>query len=155
VTGPALTKLWSLTERLLVVVEPGTMAGFRRVLDYRTSLIAQGATIVAPCSHDLACPLAGNERWCHFAARLPRTRDHIVAKGAAVPFEDEKFIYFAALKDAPAPERGQRVLATPKVSKAAIALTLCAPDVAEQRSIARRDNDAYRKAKRLDWGDMF
>lgn len=148
-----LSRLWELTHRLLVLVEPGTVNGFHRVLAYRTRLLGQGATIVAPCSHDGACPLADQPRWCHFGVRLPRSRDHLLIKNASVPYEDEKFIYLVAGKGLGAVARGRRVLATPKVSKAGVTLTLCAPNEVEQRVIARRHKDAYKAAKRCDWGD--
>jgi ribosomal protein RSM22 (predicted rRNA methylase) len=138
-----------------VIVEPGTMAGFKRVLQYRDWLLAAGAHLVAPCSHEGNCPLAENARWCHFSARLPRSRDHLFAKGADVPFEDEKFSYLVAGKGFSELARGKRILATPKVNKAGVALTLCAPKLAQERTIARRDKDAYKAAKRCDWGDAI
>lgn len=150
-----LDRLWAKTARLLVIVEPGTPDGFRRILACRDVLIARGAQLIAPCSHDGACPLAANARWCHFSARLPRTRDHLAAKGSDVPFEDEKFAYLVAGKDFAPIERGKRVLATPKVDKGAVTLTVCVPDAPEERRVARRDKDAYRAAKRLDWGDAL
>ena len=148
-----LDRLWDNAVHLLVIVEPGTPDGFRRILACREALIARGAQIIAPCSHEDRCPLAGAERWCHFNARLPRSRDHILAKDANVPFEDEKFSYLVAGKGFTALARGARVLATPKVDKIAVTLTLCTPDVPEQRRVARGDKEAYRAAKRLDWGD--
>ena len=33
--------------------------------------------------------------WCHFSVRLPRSREHMHAKRAKVPFEDERFAYLA------------------------------------------------------------
>ena len=148
-----LERLWRLSERLLVIVEPGTPDGFKRILACRDALIARGAHIVAPCSHDGRCPLATSERWCHFNARLPRSRDHLAAKDADVPYEDEKFAYLVAGKGFGDLARGHRILTTPKVDKSAVTLTLCAPDAPEQRRIARGDKDGYRAAKRLDWGD--
>lgn len=150
-----LAKLWGATGRLLVIVEPGTTIGFKRVLEYRNFLLAAGAQIVAPCSHDRTCPLAHATRWCHFNARLARSRDHRLAKGADVPYEDEKFIYLVAGKGFGEIERGVRILATPKVGKAGVALTLCAPGIAEDRVIARNNKEAYRTAKRCDWGDAI
>ena len=150
-----LGRLWDKAARLLVIVEPGTPDGFKRILACRDALIGFGAQIVAPCSHEAGCPLASAERWCHFNARVPRNRDHIVAKDAIVPFEDEKFCYLAAGKGFAPLARGRRVLATPKVDKSAVTLTLCAPDVPVQQRISRRDKDAYRAAKRLDWGDAI
>ena len=149
-----LTALWGHSDRLLVIVEPGTMDGFQRIVKCRDFLIANGATVIAPCSHASRCPLVGNERWCHFAARLPRLRDHMIAKGARVPFEDEKFSYLTVGKDLANAPKGQRILATPKVSKAGVALTLCAPDSAEERMVARRDKKAYKAAKRSHWGSV-
>jgi ribosomal protein RSM22 (predicted rRNA methylase) len=152
--GDILSALWDRAQKMLVIVEPGTVAGFQRILTYRDALIAQGAHIVAPCSHDGLCPLAGHERWCHFGARLPRSRDHLIVKDADVPFEDEKYSYLVARKDAGA-AWGHRVLATPKVNKAAVTLTLCAPERTEERIVERRQKDAYKAAKRLDWGDTI
>lgn len=150
--GGVLSGLWDRSQKMLVIVEPGTVQGFARILAYRELLLAKGARILAPCSHEGPCPLAKNERWCHFAVRLARSRDHLIVKDADVPFEDEKYCYLVAGKDIGA-ARGCRVLATPKVNKAAITLTLCAPEHVEERAVARRDKDTYRTAKRLDWGD--
>jgi ribosomal protein RSM22 (predicted rRNA methylase) len=148
-----LSALWDRTDKMLVIVEPGTVAGFQRILTYRDLLLTQGARIIAPCSHESLCPLANNERWCHFGVRLPRSRDHLIVKDADVPFEDEKFSYLVAGKDIGV-ARGRRVLATPRVNKAAVTLTLCAPERTEERIVERRQKDAYRAAKRLDWGDV-
>ena len=150
-----LETLWRRSGRLLVIVEPGTPDGFRRILGCRDFLIGHGAQIVAPCSHEGRCPLAATERWCHFGARLPRSRDHLLTKDANVPFEDEKFSYLVAAKGFGDLTRGRRILATPKVGKTGVALTLCAPDVAEEHVVARRLKDAYRAAKRLGWGDAI
>lgn len=150
-----LDRLWDKAERLLVIVEPGTPNGFKRILACRDALIARGAQIVAPCSHEGRCPLADGPRWCHFSARVPRSRDHLLVKDADVPFEDEKFSYLVAGKGFPPLDRGRRILATPKVDKSAVTLTVCTPDVPEQRRVARRDKDDYRMAKRLDWGDAI
>ena len=150
-----LDRLWDKAERLLVIVEPGTPNGFKHILACRDALIARGAQIVAPCSHEGRCPLADGPRWCHFSARVPRSRDHLLVKVANVPFEDEKFSYLVAGKGFPPLDRGRRILATPKVDKSAVTLTVCTPDVPEQRRVARRDKDDYRMAKRLDWGDAI
>ena len=80
---------------MLLIVEPGTTAGWQRILDARAQLIADGAHILAPCPHALACPIAQPD-WCHFSARVARSRVHRLAKEAEVPWEDEKFIYLAA-----------------------------------------------------------
>jgi ribosomal protein RSM22 (predicted rRNA methylase) len=150
-----LTQLWNLTGALLVIVEPGTMNGFKRILAYRDVLLASGARIVAPCSHEGLCPLSETARWCHFSERLPRSRDHQITKGASVPYEDEKFSYLIAGKDVAGLSRGRRILATPRISKGGISLTLCAPERAEERVIGRAEKAAYKAAKHYAWGDVI
>ena len=46
-----LRKLWALTADTLVVVEPGTPAGWQRILAARSQLIEAGAHVIAPCPH--------------------------------------------------------------------------------------------------------
>jgi ribosomal protein RSM22 (predicted rRNA methylase) len=147
-------RLWKLTASMLVIVEPGTPAGWQRILDARSRLIAAGAHILAPCPHALACPIKQPD-WCHFAARVARSRIHRLAKEADVPWEDEKFIYLAAAR-APAENPVARVLAPPESGSGRVRLKLCRPDgVAEERLVTRREGDAYKAARRTDWGDAF
>lgn len=150
----ALEQIWSRVTDTLVVVEPGTPEGFRRILAVRAWLKARGATIAAPCTHAEACPLDGGERWCHFNQRLPRTRDHLLVKSASVNFEDERYAYLVATKTAIAATTHRRVLATPSISKAAINVQFCAPRAVEWRRIAHRDKADYGAARRWDWGDL-
>jgi ribosomal protein RSM22 (predicted rRNA methylase) len=143
--------LWERTRDTLLVVEPGTPAGYARIIALRVQLIADGAHVLAPCPHDNTCPLVAPD-WCHFAQRLPRSRDHMLMKDADVPFEDEKFSY-VALSRVPATTRAPRVLAPPHVGKAAVEAKLCTADGVTQASIPRRDKAAYASARRWRWGD--
>lgn len=151
-----VARLWEAAEGMLAIVEPGTPAGYERLLSARDTLIAGGAEILAPCPHQQACPLAAPD-WCHFSVRLPRSRDHRLAKGADAPFEDEKYAYLLAARPGVAtPARTPRVLARPKVGKAGIDLKLCTEAGAlERRFVARRDKPAHAVARRLDWGDAL
>ena len=45
--------------------------------------------------------MAGTD-WCHFAARLDRSRAHRQSKHAALGWEDEKFAYVIATPAGPA-----------------------------------------------------
>jgi ribosomal protein RSM22 (predicted rRNA methylase) len=177
----ALTELmWAATRDTLLVVEPGTPAGYQRILDLRRRLVAQGAHVIAPCPHDGECPLiafsakqvlgrdprmapASREEnalkqkaapdWCHFVQRLPRSRAHKHIKGAELPFEDEKFSY-VALARTPARQRPARVLAPPQVTKAEMRVKLCRPDGhASLATFPRRDKAAYARVRRISWGD--
>lgn len=151
-----VSALWAACAGLLVLVEPGTPDGYARILAARELLIAEGAEILAPCPHAKACPLVAPD-WCHFVQRLPRSRDHKLAKGADSPFEDEKFIYLAVARPHVAAEpRTARVIAPPRTLKPAITLKLCTPEgLAEPRDFPRRDKAAYAAVRRLDWGDTL
>ncbi len=150
-----ISELWNAAESALALIEPGTPAGYGRILAARTALIAQGSTILAPCPHHDACPLVG-EDWCHFSVRLPRSRDHRLAKGAEVPFEDERFSYLIAARPGVGAEPWRpRVLAPPRTAKPGIALKLCGLDGrVEQRVVGKRDKAGYAVARRLGWGDV-
>jgi ribosomal protein RSM22 (predicted rRNA methylase) len=151
-----MSELWAACDGVLAIVEPGTPAGHGRLLKMRDTLFEQGANILAPCPHQAACPLVG-EDWCHFSVRLPRSRDHRLAKGAEVPFEDERFAYLVAARPgiATAPNR-PRVLAPPRTGKPGIALKLCGLDgQVESRLVGKRNKGAYALARRLGWGDTL
>ncbi len=65
----------------VVLIEPGTPAGYARIIGARAALIDDGFRIVAPCPHDLECPMLERGDWCHFAERLERSRLHRVVEG--------------------------------------------------------------------------
>lgn len=144
-------RLWSKTRDALLVVEPGTPAGYKGIIDLRAQLVESGAHVVAPCPHERECPLS-NPDWCHFAQRLPRLRAHIQIKGAELPFEDEKFSYVVLTRQ-PETRRLSRVLAPPVVGKVEIAAKLCTADGVEIAKVPRRDKTAYATARRWRWGD--
>ncbi|MBN9244432.1 MAG: methyltransferase type 11 [Mesorhizobium sp.] len=148
-------RLWALTAGTLLVVEPGTPAGWRRILDVRAQLIAAGGHVTAPCPHHAACPLAAPD-WCHFSRRVARSRLHRLAKDADVPWEDEKFIYLAVSREPATAPNAARVLAPPRAGSGKVALKLCRPDgTAVERLFTKRDGEAYKAARRADWGDAL
>jgi ribosomal protein RSM22 (predicted rRNA methylase) len=146
-------KLWSATSQVLVLIEPGTPSGFARIRKARELLLNAGARPVAPCPHAHACPVAEPD-WCHFSVRLPRSRAHMHAKGARVPFEDEKFSW-AAFSREEGPVVSARILAPPAHSKVGVTLKLCTPQGLELRTVARRDGGLYKKVRKLGWGEAM
>lgn len=149
-----LTRLWEATAGVLLLLEPGTPAGFAVVRAARAQLIAAGATVLAPCPHDAACPLPPGD-WCHFAQRVARSRLHRAAKGGALAYEDEKFSY-VALGRALAPAIAGRVLRRPEILPGRVVLRLCTPDGLRTETRTRSDDRArYRAARDLAWGDAL
>ena len=147
-----LAQAWQATADTLLVVEPGTPAGWQRILVARRQFIEAGAHVVAPCPHAQSCPLASPD-WCHFAERVARSRLHRQSKGAEVPWEDEKFSYVAVSRK-PAPEAAaSRVIARPRKASGRVTLKLCRPDgSAGEQLLSRRDGEHYKRASRSDWG---
>jgi ribosomal protein RSM22 (predicted rRNA methylase) len=143
--------MWTRTSDTLLIIEPGTPAGYARILDLRRRLIALGAHVAVPCPHDGECPLIAPD-WCHFTQRLPRSRAHRQLKGAELAFEDEKFAYVALTRAAIA-RRPARVLAQPDVSKVEVTAKLCAPDGLVIAKVPRRAKQDYARARRWRWGD--
>ena len=149
----ASVRLWQASTAMLVIVEPGTPQGFARIRAVRDTLLKQGAVPVAPCPHAAACPVSGSD-WCHFSVRLARSRAHMHAKGASVPFEDEKFSYLVLAREG-APSGGGRILSPAAHAKPGVTFRLCTQGRIENRHVARRAAQAYKRMRKLDWGDLI
>ena len=143
--------MWTKTRGTLLVVEPGTPAGYARIIALRRQLIAEGAHVAAPCPHDGECPLTAPD-WCHFTQRLPRSRAHKQLKSAELPYEDEKFSYVALTRAAVA-QHPARVLAQPVLSKSAVTAKLCTDHGVVSAIAPRRDKIAYARFRKYNWGD--
>lgn len=149
-----LLEMWERTADTLLIVEPGTPAGWNRMLQARNVLLAAGANLLAPCPHAQTCPLHAPD-WCHFSQRVARSRLHRQGKGAELGYEDEKFIYLAVSRRAGEPFEA-RVLTSPSMRSGLVNLKLCtAAGHLEGRTLSKRDGEAYKVAKRLDWGDKL
>jgi ribosomal protein RSM22 (predicted rRNA methylase) len=145
---------------VVLLVEPGTPAGHRRILAARARLLEHGFMIAAPCPHELGCPLAAAGDWCHFAARVQRSAVHRQAKGAELSYEDEKFSYVGAVL--PGGQSGApdwppgRIVRRPQTRKNLVLLDLCCAD---GRSavvpIGKSKGATYRQARKSSWGDRW
>lgn len=151
--GNLINKLWSITTGTLVIIEPGTPAGYSHVIQARQQLIASGANIIAPCPHNRPCPMAGND-WCHFAQRITRTRQQRQVKQATLSYEDEKFSYIAASQTPGSPIQG-RVVRHPLIRPGHIHLQLCTPEGLKNSIVTRKDKEAFREAREIAWGDAL
>jgi ribosomal protein RSM22 (predicted rRNA methylase) len=144
--------LWDSAASALVLIEPGTPAGFARIGDARAALIEAGAHVAAPCTHDNVCPLGGND-WCHFSQRLPRSRDHMLLKNASVPFEDERYSYLVVTRDKVT--KGARILAPPLEAKPGLTFKLCDQAGLRAQFVPSRDRQEFRRVRKRGWGDLF
>lgn len=143
---------WRLARRAMILVEPGTPAGFEVILAARGQLLHAGARIHAPCPHEGPCPLEGKD-WCHFAVRVERTRLHRQLKGGTLGYEDEKFCYLVALRSGASPAAA-RILRHPEVQRNRIRLVLCTREGVTEEAVIRRDPH-WRAARKASWGDRW
>ncbi|MBY0500984.1 MAG: small ribosomal subunit Rsm22 family protein [Alphaproteobacteria bacterium] len=155
----ALERAYAATDELLILIEPGTPAGFGRILEARTLLLHLGAQIIAPCPQNNPCPLepAFKEAkdWCHFSVRIPRGKYHRRAKEGALPYEDEKYIYLVASPHIhPVPEN--RIIKAPIRKTGHVILDLCTQKgQVERRVISKTDGNTYTKARDAEWGEEW
>jgi ribosomal protein RSM22 (predicted rRNA methylase) len=164
----ALTVLAAAAAPAVLLVEPGTPAGHRRILAARARLLSSGYQLAAPCPHQLDCPLDVDGDWCHFGARLQRSAMHRQAKGAELAYEDEKFSYVAAIRPqashAAASPVGTgvpdlpdgRVVRRPQQRKGLVMLDLCRADGSSSRElVSKSKGESYRRARKTAWGDRW
>ncbi len=150
---PALQRWWGATRGELVLVEPGTPAGFERLRAARRALISWGAQVTAPCPHDDRCPVAGPD-WCHFSVRLQRSNLQRELKGARLGYEDEKYSYLAVSASRPSAPAA-RLVRSPRRHKGHVRLLLCEAGGLGERIISRRDGEIYKRARAARWGDRI
>ncbi len=146
-------KLWEAAQVALAVFEPGTPAGFGTVLAVRDELLRAGAHMVAPCPAATACPMIDPD-WCHFAARVERSSLHRRLKEAELGYEDEKFSYIAVGRE-PVEAAGARVIRRPQHQAGLITLVTCTAAGIRTEAIRKRDRDAFRKARKSEWGGVY
>jgi ribosomal protein RSM22 (predicted rRNA methylase) len=155
--GLVLRSAWAACEGVLVVVEPGTPAGFAVVETARTQLVASGAHILAPCPHERECPLHGGQLleppdWCHFAQRTQRPELQRRLKHASLPWEDAKFAFVAAARFESAAPPWARVLRHPVKGQGHVDFDLCSTEGRLTRKVAR-SHGGWKLARKLEWGD--
>jgi ribosomal protein RSM22 (predicted rRNA methylase) len=151
-----LVRLAAAAAPAVVFIEPGSMAGHRRVLAARDQLMAAGFTVVAPCPHQMRCPLDVEGDWCHLAVRVQRSALHRQVKGATLSYEDEKFSFVAAVRDMPAHLPAARIIERPQQRKNLVSLVLCVQDGSSRTQlVTKRYGDTYRLARKAAWGDVW
>ncbi len=147
----SVLKLWKMTDKMLVLIEPGTPEGYSQLIGARETLISAGANVSAPCMHSSKCPLETDD-WCHFSVRVQRSRIHKQIKNADVPYEDEKFFYMAFTR-VPVNNYGERILRHPVTEKGRITFKLCGKNGIRNITITKKQKEAYKALRHAKWGE--
>jgi ribosomal protein RSM22 (predicted rRNA methylase) len=123
-------------------------------MNVRDFFIEKGANILAPCPHNLKCPLIA-PNWCHFTQRLQRTKLHKEAKSATLGYEDEKFSYLIVSKQLRT-LNSNRILTKPKHRGGHIEFDICTnKGTHESVIISKKNKDLYSIAKKKEWSDLL
>ncbi len=150
----ALTmKLWERTKEVLVLIEPGTTAGWARLMHVRAELIAAGAYLVAPCPHTHPCPIEKPD-WCHFMGRVERSHLHRQLKTGELSYEDEKFSYLCFSKRPGSMALG-RIRRRPVYHSGYVVLPLCSREGLVEKTVTRSQKQDYRLARKAELGDEW
>ena len=144
-------KLWNATNKMLVLVEPGTPVGYSQLRLARTELIKYGAHILAPCPHENLCPIEGDD-WCHFTVRVSRTKLHRLLKQAQAPYEDEKFSYLIVTREEFSRAKN-RVLRHPIIEPGKISLQICDEHGKNTYVYRKKDGQVFKKARKIKCGE--
>ena len=146
-------RLWAAARVALVLIEPGTPAHWEALRDTRARLLEAGAHMIAPCPNAGPCPLPSND-WCHFAARVERSRLHRQLKGGSLGYEDEPYSYVAVAKQ-PAHPAQARIIRRPQHSPGLITIELCPGEGLETLRVPKSDRERFRAARQASWGDEW
>ncbi len=149
----AIDKLWNASNKLVLIVEPGTPVGFSNLKKAREYLLSKGGHVVAPCTHEEKCKLLDDD-WCHFSCRVQRSKLHKQLKGADAPYEDEKFAYIA-ISHKEYNIAKARILRHPIIEKGRISLVVCTEDGIDKLNICKSDGELYKQAKKVQCGDAI
>lgn len=148
-----LEKLWNATNKILLIIEPGTPNGFSNIKNIRKYLLSKKASIIAPCTHEGECKLEKGD-WCHFTCRVQRSKIHKKLKDGQSPYEDEKFSYIAFSK-CDSKKANNRILRHPIINKGFSEFKICTKDGIKNIKLSKKDGNIYKKSKKKSAGDSL
>ncbi|MBR2704070.1 MAG: methyltransferase domain-containing protein [Clostridia bacterium] len=146
-------KLWKATNKILLIIEPGTPNGYSNIKQMRSLLSKNGAKIIAPCPHGEECPLPEDD-WCQFTCRVQRSKIHKILKDGSSPFEDEKYSYIAFSK-LDCESSDNRILRHPIINKGYSEYKVCSKDGIKNVKLSKKDGAKYKEAKKKSAGDSL
>lgn len=135
-------------------VEPGSHVASRRLTAARDLLQQQDHRLIAPCTHNAACPMNAQEKdWCHFFAsppgeifQSPFWREFSLKLEIdlrALPFS---FIATSKTAQPPWPQDAGRLIGHPRVLKGHCQILSCGADGLTDRMLQKRDAPKLFKA---------
>ncbi|XP_021239086.1 methyltransferase-like protein 17, mitochondrial [Numida meleagris] len=171
--------LWRRSATFLVLVEHGTRAGHRLLMEARDVLLqdpdGDSVEIFAPCPHRQPCPRLRQDRACAFAQRYQPLPLHghppdparelvsflitrrVGSPASVTPPEESVMTSPEDLMTSP-PGGWARVTAPVHPRPRHVPLSLCCPDGALRRmtvTAARHGRLLYRQARASRWGDLL
>lgn len=150
-----LNYYWELTNKIFILVDPGTPESFQALSRARDFFIKKNAHILAPCPHHQPCPAIKNQDWCHFSARLQRTNLHKNLKKAEKGYEDEKFSYLIVSKMPAFSTYSARITRHPDIHSGHLKLQLCTNDGFISKTYSKKDGSRYKEARKAEWGERW
>ena len=148
-----IEKLWNATNKILLIIEPGTPNGFLNISNIRKYLLNKSGSIIAPCSHDGECKI-NKDDWCHFTCRVQRSKIHKKLKNGQSPYEDEKFSYIAFSK-VNVKKVDNRILRHPIINKGFSEFKVCTKDGIKSIKLSKKDGEIYKQSKKKSSGDSL
>ncbi|MBX9977887.1 MAG: small ribosomal subunit Rsm22 family protein [Alphaproteobacteria bacterium] len=149
-----LEKAFDAAEKYLVIISPGISMLFQNYHEWRQFLVKKGGTILAPCPLDGPCPMNPlSGRWCHFKARVNRTKELKYLKNATMSFEDEPYSYLIISKNAEKLTKASyRIIDHPQHRKGHSHFEVCTGENITTMTCSAKDPN-YKHKKKLTWGD--
>ncbi|MGR3178653.1 MAG: small ribosomal subunit Rsm22 family protein [Candidatus Anammoxibacter sp.] len=140
----------------VLIIEPGTSLGFNNIIQAKDILIEKGFSAIAPCTTANGfCTLRNSESdWCHFIARLDRSRIQKHLKKGMLGYEDEKYSYLLMSKY-PIPSDGKRIISRPNNSKLRVSFDICSEKNNHIVITKRENKDKFKIAKKSIRGDLY
>ena len=150
-------KLLKATNKILIIIEPGTPAGFNNIRKIQKYAIDNNIKILAPCTGQTYCKLNSDD-WCHSIVRVERNKLHKYLKDGDAPYEDEKFSYIALSKIVDSNEDSiskARILRHPLIEKGKITLKVCLNGEISSIIITKKDKELFKMAKKKSCGECI
>ena len=148
-----IARAWHATRQLLIIVEPGAPAYFPIITTARQQLIGAAGYVVAPCTHQHACPMP-QAQWCHFGQKIARPETQRTARGSELGWEEAKFTFVAMSRIPVASQHGMRVMHDPIRTKGSIAVVGCDRNGIHTHRAMKRDTQRYAAFRRAQWGSF-